>query len=570
LYGGSNITLVNIIGGTNAAYFYNDDTTIDLITVINATSNSIYLNGADRNNISNIFVSGNLADTGIYATTSDNNTISYMVADGLQYDAVSMTSSTGNIIYNLTATNNPRYGVAFGTACLNNELYNSTLIGNDVGLRIESSAASNMFYNNHIANTINIQYTATGNNYFNTSNQTGPNIVNGTNIGGNYWSNYTGTDGNGDGFGDTPYQIDGTNFDYLPLVFPNTPPTTPTPTLVSVDGLNNTDSDLNCSAVLFDVDGDSLNVTAVWYLNGTISQTDYYNNSYDNNFNFSAILDSSNTDIADIWSCSIRLDDAQAFSDWGNSSNLTILNSIPTVPTLISPTDGNMTIHERYTSFNWTTSVDGDGDDIYYEINATNGLCGNFFITDINDSNYTSESELCLDDYQDGTYNYFWKVRACDSETCSDWSDTWNFSIEPWVVITIVNNTINFGAGYVPGDENDTSNNDPAPFYIRNDGNVKSDLVNISAADPLWVMQTLGTEYTKIKARNATELNSFNWTTSITDWVNLTSTNTSIIKDFDYSDSNDDAYIDMYIRVPSGEPPGHKNISVVFTWEQTP
>jgi len=26
----------------------------------------------------------------------------------------------------------------------------------------------------------------------------------------------------------------------------------------------------------------------------------------------------------------------------------------------------------------------------------------------------------------------------------------------------------------------------------------------------------------------------------------------------------------MYIRVPSGEPPGHKNISVVFTWEQTP
>jgi len=35
---------------------------------------------------------------------------------------------------------------------------------------------------------------------------------------GNYWNNYTGTDNDGDGMGDTPYVIDENNQDNYPLV----------------------------------------------------------------------------------------------------------------------------------------------------------------------------------------------------------------------------------------------------------------------------------------------------------------------------------------------------------------
>ena len=109
----------------------------------------------------------------------------------------------------------------------------------------------------------------------------------------------------------------------------NTAPTTPTPSLVSVDGTNKTNTDLNCSALISDADGNDMNVTVRWYKNYALNLTIDYNNSYSNASTFGALLGSGNTSKSDNWSCSLRLHDGTDYSSWANSSNLTILANPP-------------------------------------------------------------------------------------------------------------------------------------------------------------------------------------------------------------------------------------------------
>ncbi len=86
------------------------------------------------------------------------------------------------------------------------------------GIRLYNASNNNLIYNNYLANTQNAYDDCT--NIWNTTDTTGPNIVGGPEIGGNYWSDYGGTDDDGDGFGEAVHNIaGGSNQDHLPLVY---------------------------------------------------------------------------------------------------------------------------------------------------------------------------------------------------------------------------------------------------------------------------------------------------------------------------------------------------------------
>jgi parallel beta-helix repeat protein len=162
--------------------------------ILNSSSFGIYIRSDSRNNlVGNNNVSNN--SRGIRFTESNNNAIiknniSSNTNDGL---VIYYYSSNNEVTQNNIASNN--YGITITYECYNTKIFHNNFIGNTL----------------HVFTDVNSTW---DNNY--------PS-------GGNYWSNYTGTDfkwgspqieTGSDGIGDIPHKIDDNNMDGYPLMAP--------------------------------------------------------------------------------------------------------------------------------------------------------------------------------------------------------------------------------------------------------------------------------------------------------------------------------------------------------------
>ena len=143
-------------------------------------------------------------------------------------------------------------------------------------------------------------------------------------------------------------------------------------------------------------------------------------------------------------------------------------------------------------------------------------------------------------------------------------------SVNPVVSLSIQQATVDFGS-LVRGRANNTTDNFPSPFQVRNDGNITID-ITVSASSFLFTGSGAGNNTNKFRfmAGNVSgEPDAFNWGGSATALTNFTDTNQNVISSLEYNDTEDDAEVEIAIQVPSDETSGNKTADIVFIASQS-
>ena len=146
-------------------------------------------------------------------SASNNQVLSNTLSNGQK--GIVLSHSSANIVaYNqLTGlTDDPSTGVLGEALVLfesdGNMIVTNMLANSSCGAVLESNSTNNvLFHNNFMDNAVQVWDYCTGNQWDNGSE-------------GNYWSDYAGSDDNGDGIGDMPYVISPDEMDRYPLMAP--------------------------------------------------------------------------------------------------------------------------------------------------------------------------------------------------------------------------------------------------------------------------------------------------------------------------------------------------------------
>ncbi len=251
-----NVTIKNLNLNKNGKGIYLWNTSQSRIQNVRTSNNiiGIYLSSSRYNTLSNNTANSNIwYGTGISLSHSSNNMLSGNKAYNNGVAGISLSSSnnntlTGNNVNSNNINRDDRYGYGIrlygssrntlsGNIASNNlkgiylyyfsnhnKLTGNIASNNVYGIYLRHYSTSNKIYNNIFDNKHNVVFVESKINTWNTTKQSGTNIIGGSFFGGNFWANPDGTgfsqickDVNGDGICDTSYIFNAENIDYLPL-----------------------------------------------------------------------------------------------------------------------------------------------------------------------------------------------------------------------------------------------------------------------------------------------------------------------------------------------------------------
>ena len=242
----TNITVRNLTLTKNyegVLFVHTENSRIENVSVSN-NNYGIHLYFSNNNILYGNIANSNYDYYGIYLLSSSNNVLQNNIANSNNNCGICLWNSTSNTLYSNIANSN-RCGIWLRSSSdntLKNNIANSNLRGSGICM---SYSSSNILTSNTASNNkygIYLYYLSNNkiylNNFINNTDNTYPhyfssNVWNSTskmtymynkttytNYLGNYWSDYTGSDADGDGIGDTHYSIYGDNSDKHPLMQP--------------------------------------------------------------------------------------------------------------------------------------------------------------------------------------------------------------------------------------------------------------------------------------------------------------------------------------------------------------